>query len=373
MTEKDIRLIRRRFRENGSNISSIRGCFVNESKNIIAHIDQSLFGADSIVVNQLLSVMKKCLSGSLGTNLNEIPFSTKDVTDGEEHKLLMSLRNSHLSDTESLSALYQKIIDSVEMESGYVILLASDVYDIIKKSKDGTEAETSTSFTYFVCAVCPIKATLDGLYFKESERLFHNLNASSLLTKPQIGFMFPAFENYGANIYSALYYTKSISDNNPKLIENVFRHTPPMPPSEQKTTFDELLASSLGDECSLDVVRSVHNQVAEIVESHKNTKEEDPLTLSKSDMKTILEGCGVAEEKIEDFCEKLDESFGKNALLTPTNIINCKKFKLQTPHVSITVDPDSRDLVTTEVINGVEYILIKATDGVEVNGINVKF
>ena len=90
-------------------------------------------------------------------------------------------------------------------------------------------------------------------------------------------------------------------------------------------------------------------------------------------MKTILEGCGVAEEKIEDFCEKLDESFGKNALLTPGNIINCKKFKLQTPHVSITVDPDSRDLVTTEVINGVEYILIKATDGVEVNGINVKF
>ena len=42
MTEKEIAEIRRRFRTDKSNISHVRGCYVNENKEIISEFEQSL-------------------------------------------------------------------------------------------------------------------------------------------------------------------------------------------------------------------------------------------------------------------------------------------------------------------------------------------
>ena len=76
MTDRELREIKRRFRPERSNIPKIVGCFVNENKQIIARITQTLGLGESIVAEKLLSTMKKTLSGALGTNLTEIPFST---------------------------------------------------------------------------------------------------------------------------------------------------------------------------------------------------------------------------------------------------------------------------------------------------------
>ena len=100
-------------------------------------------------------------------------------------------------------------------------------------------------------------------------------------------------------------------------------------------------------------------------------KEPEPLTLTKETVKTILSGCGIAEDKLEKVGDAIEESFGKNAELTPKNILSVNKFELTTPEVSIKVDPEHRDLVSTQVINGVKYLMIKATSGVQVNGIDI--
>ena len=91
MTERELREIKRRFRPEKNNIPKIVGCFVNSNKEIIARISQFIGTSDSVVSEKLLGVMKKTLSGSLGTNLNNIEFSTKQVLESEEHKLLMKL------------------------------------------------------------------------------------------------------------------------------------------------------------------------------------------------------------------------------------------------------------------------------------------
>ena len=130
MTEKELREIKRRFRPERSNIPRIVGCFVNSgSKSIIAKISQSLGMNDSVVNEKLLGVMKKTLSGSLGTNLTDVAYSTKQVAESEKHKLLMELLKSRLEDEGALDRFYNAVMESVELESNYVILLASDVYD----------------------------------------------------------------------------------------------------------------------------------------------------------------------------------------------------------------------------------------------------
>ena len=42
------------------------------------------------------------------------------------------------------------------------------------------------------------------------------------------------------------------------------------------------------------------------------------------------------------------------------------------PDVTIRVNPERSDLIETRVIDGARYILIRAEEGVEVNGVSIR-
>ena len=79
MREKEIAEIRRRYRSDKSNISRICGCYVDSKKEIISEFDQSLGMMSEEDANGMLGLLKKALSGRIGTNLLEIEFSTEQV------------------------------------------------------------------------------------------------------------------------------------------------------------------------------------------------------------------------------------------------------------------------------------------------------
>ena len=74
---------------------------------------------------------------------------------------------------------------------------------------------------------------------------------------PELGFLFPAFDNRATNIYNALFYTKSAKDNHDAFVNAVFNVTPPMPAASQKTAFEALLTTTIAEECSLEVTSCV--------------------------------------------------------------------------------------------------------------------
>ncbi len=76
MNEKDVSEIRRRFRQDKSNITHIRGCFVNEKREIVSEFDQSLALMSQEESEKFLAIIKRTLSGTLGKNLIDIPFAT---------------------------------------------------------------------------------------------------------------------------------------------------------------------------------------------------------------------------------------------------------------------------------------------------------
>ena len=106
MTEKEVAELRRRFRADKSNITHVRGCYVNGNHEIISEFDQSITMLGQEEGEMLLAILRKTLSGALGKNLMDIEFSTQQVAAGEEHKRLMALRNSRLEDTNALHAFY---------------------------------------------------------------------------------------------------------------------------------------------------------------------------------------------------------------------------------------------------------------------------
>ena len=95
------------------------------------------------------------------------------------------------------------------------------------------------------------------------------------------------------------------------------------------------------------------------------------LTISRREVSGMLQSCGVPEEKVAAFEQKYDAEFGQGMSLNAVNITQPKKFELRTPDVVVQVNPERSDLIETRVIDGHPYILIRADDGVEVNGVNV--
>lgn len=369
MNEKEVSEIRRRFRADKSNINHVRGVFVNEKKEIVSEFDQSLGMLSEEESGAILSVLKKALSGYIGRNLVDISFSTEQVLNSEEHKLLSTLRSSELRDNDAVHALYEKILPSIEMDGNYLIMLAYDSYDVFSKSASGEDGDSSESFSYILCAVCPIKSSKYSLTYYIHENRIRNVCEDAVISAPEFGFMFPTFDDRKTNIYNALYYTKSVSEKREGFINAVFNTELPMPAAEQKETFNSLLAET---ECSFDVVESVHAELSAMIDNHKESREEEPLTVSKTTVKDILRASGVTEEKLEVFEKKFDESFGENAELSPQNIIDRNKFDLRTADATIKVDPERSEIVETRVIDGTKYILIRADSDVEVNGVNIR-
>ncbi len=373
MNEREISEIRRRFRPEKSNITHVRGCYVNEQREIITQFNQSLLITPQEEAEQILTVLKRTLSGTLNKNLLDITFTTQQVADSDEHRLLMALRDSSLEDETALQTLYQRIIDSVSLEGNYMILLAHDRYDVPYRSGDGETLDDASSevFSYILCSICPVKMTKPALSYQASDNMLHNRTADWVLSVPELGFLFPAFDDRSTNLYNALAYSRSASESHEAFIQTIFRCEAPMPAAEQKETFGTVLESSLGDHCSYEVLEAVHEQFQEMTEEHKASKDPSPLLFSKSTVTQVLKGCDLPDETVERFSQKYDEAFGADAELSPRNITG-SRLEIRTPDVSIQVKPECSHLIDTQVIHGVKYILIRADEDVEVNGVRVQ-
>ncbi len=373
MNDKEIGEIRRHLRRDRSNITAIYGCYVNENKEIITQFRQSTGIMPENESDKYFALLRRTLSGGLGRNLIDITFKTAQVASSPEHKLLMDLRETRLKDEELLNAFYQKVIESVVMEGNYLILLGCDSYDVPFKAKDDSfqKDQSEETYTYLICTICPVKETKANLHYVPEEKLFHDGAMHQMVSAPALGFLFPAFDNRSTNIYNALYYTRDIKASQDAMIEAIFNTPVPQPAEEQKKSFEALLTTSLADECSLDVVQTVHDQLCQRIELHKESKVPDPLMISKEEIKEVLASTGVSQEHIAKFSVDYDQAFGFEAVLHPKNIIDSKHFEVKTPDVVIKVDPTRSDLIETRIIGGVKYIMICADEDVEVNGVNI--
>ncbi len=373
MNEKEIGEIRRHLRRDRSNITAIYGCYVNENKEIISQFRQSTGMMPENESDKYFALLRRTLSGSIGKNLIDITFKTSQVAGSPEHQLLMDLRKSQLKDDELRETFFKKIIDTLVMEDNYLILLGCDSYDVPFKSRDDSfqKDQSEETYTYLLCTVCPVKQTKANLHYVPEEKLFHDGAMNHMVSAPAVGFLFPAFDNRATNIYNALYYTHDTKTSQDALIEAVFNTPVPKPAAEQKKSFEALLTTSLGEECSLDVVQSVHDQICQRIELHKESKVPEPLMVSKEDVKDVLTSCGISDAHVAKFSVDYDEAFGFEADLHPKNVIDNKHFEIKTPDVVIKVDPARSDLIETRIIGGVKYIMICADEDVEVNGVSI--
>ena len=375
MNQNELKEIRRRFRPDKDNISRIYGCYVNAAKEIVTRIDMSLGLMDQEETEMYYKILKKSLSGTLGRNLIDIEFSTAQVENSDEHRLLQALRTSHLSDESMRELMYERIIETLDFgDESYVILMAWDSYDVPFKGGDDEIFDEGSNevFDYFICCVCPVKDAKSALRYESEEKTFRGASTGHVLGAPEIGFMFPAFDDRCANIYNLLYYSRNIAEIHDEFIRGIFNVTNvPMSAGAQKDAFGGSLSAALGTDCSLEVIQAVHEDIREKLAFHKESKEPEAPEIYIEDVDDILRKIGVPDETINSFNEECQRQLGSSDTLNPGNLIETKKFEMITPEVKISVDPEYAYRITTRIIDGEKYILIPADGSVEVNGIEV--
>jgi len=375
MNQHDLSEIKRRLNPDKRNPSLICGCYVDYIGNPITSFELPVATLYEQENENYMSIFRKVLSGQIGQTLTPLAFPA------ESDDLLLRVRDTELNDEESLQALFTRLIAGIRAEhpdlqsveeaqtaDNWLILLLHDHMDVRNRNvnREIDYENSDRSFSYILCAVCPVKRDKSALRYDPSDSIFRERAPEWLAGAPVLGFLFPLFEDGAADVNTILFFSKDSRDAHEAFLKAAFNVEAVMPAAEQTENFQMLLAQSLGTECSLDVIQEMHEAVTGLIE--EQDKNADPLMLTRKDVARVLTDGGVSPERVEAFQEGFDATFGAGAMIPAVNLVTPKQFKVDLPSVSIKVDPKQADLLETRVIDGRSYLLIPIDGDISVNG-----
>ncbi|MDD3240420.1 MAG: DUF4317 domain-containing protein [Lachnospira sp.] len=371
MIRKEINEIKSQYTLADCAILKMAGCYVDGEKNKVTKIDETFLNIPEEEKHKYFEIFKKTLSGTPGKNLIDMQFTLDSYADDGARSFLYKLRDSELKDEALLDEFYDKVISSYYYPGNYLILLIHQVYDVPGKTSDGIEMEDASDevYNYMLCSICHVSLSKPGLGYSETDNAFHNQIQNHMVDAPDIGFLFPAFNDRSEDGEKVLYYSKDADDFQQGFLGSVLDCEVPLPAGNQKETFQTLVTETLGEECDYETIKNIHENLNEMIDENKGNPA--PVALDKTEVKNLLEKSGVKEERLQNFEEHFEQAAGENGKLLATNITETRKFEVKTPDVVVKINPDKTELVETRIIDGKQCLVIQIDERLEVNGISV--
>ena len=372
MTRKELNEIKSQYTLEDCGILRLCGCYVDGERNKITQFNENFLNLPEEEKHKYFDIFKKTLSGTPGKNLVDMKFNVDAYADEGARTFLMNLRDSGLKDDRLLNEFYDRIINNYSYVGNYLILLINQVYDIPAVTTDNIEMDDASDevYSYILCSICHVNLSKPGLGYDEEDNNFHDKKQNHMVDVPDVGFLFPAFNKRSADEDMTLFYTKDVSEFEDGLIDCLLDCAVPLPAKQQKETFTSLVNEALGEEADLEIVKNIHENLEQIIEEKKQ-ESPAPVMLDKTEMKDLLEKSGVKEEKLENFEEHFEMPAGEHGKLVASNVSSGKKFEVKTPDVVIKINSDKTDIVSTQVIDGRQCLVIQIDERLEVNGISV--
>ncbi len=369
MNRKEINEIKKLFQKETSCISRICGCFVDTEKNKKVEMKDAFLSLEEDSQFKYFDIFRKTMSGAIGKNLLNMEFPAEEEnSDGAQH-FLRELLQSELKNEELLEKFYDKIIENYDYPDNYYIILIHNAYDIPAITSDRAALSDASEYVYsfLVCSICPIKPSKSGLCYNAMTNRIENSVRDMMVESPALGFLFPAFNDRNTDIHHLLYYSKNAREINEGITESVLGCHMPLPAKEQLVAFNEMIEDSLGRECKFETVKSLHNNLNDLVAEKKD--EPEPLILDKTEVRGLLASSGATMDHIAAFEKEYDEIITKDTPILATNVYNPRKFEVKTPDITINVNPERTDLIETKMVDGIPCLVIELNDSVSVNGI----
>ena len=399
--------LKKRFKKESCSIDRLAGCYVDANKNKAIKFNESFLNMDDEEFYKYLEIAKKTLTGTLGNNILELDFPLEEEATGGKQHFLYALRNDGLSSDDLLDRLYDLIIDGYNYVGNYLILVFHDTYDIITKTSDNMKLDESEEvYEYLLVSICPVVLSKAGLGVREDENRIGARIRDWIVGVPDLGFLFPAFDNRSADIHKVDYFIRDAKDSHSEVISDVLGCAPRMTATEQRNTFSAIVKRAFandtenGEEALINIQESFNARIntgEELTESEINSIILTPETMDEILVENNIEGEKarvIKEVTLDEFMEELppvsnlidskalaanEKEREKKELVKEVASLKNKVSELEeatssseSGDVSIFVYPERADEIHTEIIDDKKYILIPVDDNssVKVNGVD---
>ncbi|MBE6041680.1 MAG: DUF4317 family protein, partial [Clostridiales bacterium] len=135
--------------------------------------------------------------------------------------------------------------------------------------------------------------------------------------------------------------------------------------------FNETLAQSLGEDCSLDVMTGVQAKLAAKIDENEESGSAFIPTISMEEVEEVLTSRGVPAAKVDSFRENLKNNLGETEIINASNIVEKNRYEIVSSEAKIVTAPEQALRIKTQVIDGVKYFLVPVGADIRVNGVDI--
>ena len=406
MKKRDALELTRRMKKEACTFTRMCGCYVNPEKEKVLTFGKTFLNLPDEELHKYLEIAKKTLSGVFGDNLLKFEFPREQEEAGGTQQFLLGLRESKLKNDELLERFYDLVIESYDYAGSYLILLFHDAYDVMSRTTDNLKLDESEEvYEYLLCSVCPIVLSKPALGYLEKENTIGPRIRDKIVSLPESGFLFPAFEERSSDIHGAVFYTKDTKEPHNEFVEKILGCEARLTATEQKKTFRSIVTASMeeeeADETFTDVQKNLSEMVTEVMEEKAEAYEDTDLILSGREVEKLMKESGLPEEKAASIASRYEDTFEKD-LPSAEHLVDAKvlrdgESKLEkkalknkvreleeriatydeeekTYDVVLRVKPEKEAEIRSEMIGGERCLVIpmRENEYAVVNGINKK-
>lgn len=372
MNKKEVAEIKKNFTDSSGffTLNHVVSAYIDPQKNIRCNQNKlySLIEEDAGAV--MMESLKKVLGGSVGKNLMEYAFPNTEYDEEGAQNILYAAVKGKLEDEAANAKLIERIVNNMEYEMAYTLIMGYCSYSIMTKDKnDESYDDAAEEYNFIVAAVCPVCTGDDGLMFdSETNEIVKKSNTDLIVSRaPTDGFFYPVFSDRSPDVNHVMYYTKTPKKPNISVVEDVLGCGFVMTCQNEKDTFREVLNDVVGDELSYTLITQVNETLRDIVAKSKNETELPIIDDNK--LHNILFDAGVSSEKLDALPAVFKEKVGEADGLIVENLVE-NKTVLETPEITINISRDGTDKVRTSVIDGRRCLVIDLDDpSISINGL----
>lgn len=402
MNKRDQGELRRRFKKEQCTISRMAGCYVDAYRNKVLTFNENFLNLPEEEFYKYMDIAKKTLGGNIGNNILELEFPPEEESAGGRQQFYMGLRSSGLKNDDLLDRLYDLIIENYVHTGNFLILVFNDAYDIMSRTSDNLKLDESEEvYEYIIVSVCPVDLSKPGLGYREDEHRIGARRQDWVVGAPDTGFLFPAFNDRGADIHRIDYYIKDPKDSHPEFIEEVLGTGTRRTAKELKSAFTAIVKSAYGPDedkaatVLTDITESINNRLEEIrADAEAGMAPSVPVVLDSRVMDEILRENNIEEDKASRIRETVADEFAEETPMLDA-LVDEKELKKnleerrtrelvrenselkkqlsvtnQGDGVIIKLPPSDEDGITSRIIDSQKYVLIPVDDdeSVYING-----
>lgn len=402
MNKRDVLELKKRLSKKNCTFTKMSGCYVNSNKEMVLTFGQDFRDLKEDEYFKYLDIAGKVLSGTVGNSLLKLDFSDDAEAVGGPQQVLFGIRESNLLNEELLNTFYQHVIDNFYYVGNYLILLFRDTYDVPAKTTDHFKTgESEEVYEYILCAVCPVDLSKPALgYIADEDRIGARIR-DWVVGMPEIGFVFPCFDERSANIHSTLFYTKNTKEPHSEFMKEVLGCGMKRTTNEKKQVFKNIvLKSSENDEKGEALFTTIQGGLNDILlnEAVDGTDSSDGYqpVLTKEAILGLTDYVDIPKNVTEHIAKAWDEEFEDEEEAPEIKQIVEKKLVKEASHIeternlvkenaalrqqlnvheSFDEDEESHDEdvilrvskkkaaeITTQVVDGQKYIMIPVDD-----------